>query len=184
MNRTTLTAFVDVLMLLIVALFTMLAMAKSADKKAEEELSASAGQLSVQIVWPADRGSDVDLWVRAPGDQSVGYSAKSGRVFDLVRDDLGDVNDNSGLNFEIAFSRWTPAGEYIVNLFYYRDDGRGPVEVKVIGMLRREGNRQLFMEDVRLERKGQELTVIRFTLDTAGAVLGTNHIPVSLVRAK
>jgi hypothetical protein len=34
-----------------------------------------------------------DLWIQAPGDVPVGYSNKSGGVFNLLRDDLGKAKD-------------------------------------------------------------------------------------------
>ena len=46
---------------------------------------------------PPSMDSDVDLWVQAPGDMPVGYSNKGGAVFNLLRDDLGQQLDLSGL---------------------------------------------------------------------------------------
>jgi hypothetical protein len=34
-----------------------------------------------------------DLWVQAPGDLPIGYSNKSGGVFNILRDDLGKAKD-------------------------------------------------------------------------------------------
>jgi hypothetical protein len=42
--------------------------------------------------------ADVDLWVQAPGDRPVGYSNKSGRIFNLLRDDLGRAQDITDYN--------------------------------------------------------------------------------------
>ena len=49
--------------------------------------------------------ADVDLWVQAPGDISVGYSNKGSAVFNLLRDDLGKRVDVTGLNYETSYSR-------------------------------------------------------------------------------
>ena len=52
--------------------------------------------------WAGDRHGEApsdaalahfDLWVQAPGDVPVGYSNKSGGVFNLLRDDLGKAKD-------------------------------------------------------------------------------------------
>src|SRR5690606_40575934 len=63
------------------------------------------GNIMVEAVWPEDLDVDVDLWVQAPGDTPVGYSNKSGRFFNLLRDDLGQVADATKLNYEVSYSR-------------------------------------------------------------------------------
>ena len=75
----------------------------------------------VEANWPPELDSDVDLWVQAPGDVPVGYSNKGGAVFNLLRDDLGQQLDLSGLNYETAYSRGIVPGEYTVNLHLYRN---------------------------------------------------------------
>ena len=80
------------------------------------EATQPPGNVIVEVRWPDEFDSDVDLWVEAPGDVPVGYSNKGGRIFNLLRDDLGHIGDTTGLNYEIAFSRGTPGGEYTVSL--------------------------------------------------------------------
>ena len=75
----------------------------------------------VEANWPPDLDSDVDLWVQAPGDVPVGYSNKGGAVFNLLRDDLGQQLDLSGLNYESSYSRGIVPGEYTVNVHLYRN---------------------------------------------------------------
>ena len=92
------------------------------------------GNVIVEVRWPDRTDADIDLWVQAPGDDPVGYSNKGGRVFNLLRDDLGHTNDLSALNYEMAFSRGTPAGDYTVNLHLYRNrSGESPIAVEVLG---------------------------------------------------
>src|SRR5688572_5701866 len=81
--------------------------------------------------------ADVDLWVQAPGDVPVGYSNKSGRIFNLLRDDLGRAQDITDYNYEVAYTRRMPGGEYVVNLHMYR--GRSvsyPVGVKIVASVK------------------------------------------------
>ena len=80
----------------------------------------------VEANWPPDMDSDVDLWVQAPGDMPVGYSNKGGAVFNLLRDDLGQQLDLSGLNYESSYSRGIVPGEYTVNLHLYRNRAGHP----------------------------------------------------------
>ena len=131
--------------------------------KAED--SVSPGNVSVEVRWPDSDSSDVDLWVQAPGDRPVGYSAPNGRVFNLLRDDLGTDPDLGNLNMETSFSRGAPDGEYTINLHLYR--GAGPIQVQVAVKVRSVlggYETRLYSEEVRLEHQGQELTVVRFAL--------------------
>jgi hypothetical protein len=69
----------------------------------------------------------------------VGYSNKSGKVFDLLRDDLGMAQDMTDSNHEVAYSRGAPAGEYVVNVHMYRGvNVTYPIPVKVIVMVKRD----------------------------------------------
>ncbi len=140
------------------------------------------GNIVVEVRWPDELDSDVDLWVEAPGDVPVGYSNKGGRVFNLLRDDLGQFGDATRLNYEIAYSRGTPAGDYTVNLHLYRNSaGRLPVSAVVVVSLKHDpasSIRTIATEEVELTRVGQELTVIRFSLDGEGKLIpgSVNHL--------
>jgi hypothetical protein len=138
------------------------------------------GNVVVEIRWPSGLDADVDLWVQAPGDTPVGYSNKGGRIFNLLRDDLGGADDLSGLNYEVAFSRGAPAGEYTVNLHLYRGDaGQLPTPVEVtVGVKSRPETRPapIGRERIALTRVGEEATAIRFTLDASGNLVpGSDH---------
>lgn len=137
------------------------------------------GNVVVELHWPDDMNTDVDLWVQAPGDKPVGYSNRGGRVFNLLRDDLGQVNDSGTLNYEIAFSRGAPAGEYTVNLHLYRNaDYRQTVPAEVVvGIKKRESDPMTVIHraNVELQHTGQEITIARFSLDK-----DSNLVPNSL----
>jgi hypothetical protein len=62
-------------------------------KGSETDGVTAPGNVAVEMQWPDKLDADVDLWVQAPGDAPVGYSNKSGRVFNLLRDDLGKAQD-------------------------------------------------------------------------------------------
>jgi len=137
------------------------------------------GNVVVEVRWGDGLPADVDLWVQAPGDRPVGYVRKSGDVFDLLRDDLGSAHDLTDLNYEFAFSRGAPPGEYTVNLHLF--NGRMvplPVTADVVISIRRPGGNmiEIAKRTVRLVRDRQELTVARFTLDErARLVPGSLH---------
>jgi hypothetical protein len=138
------------------------------------------GNVIVEVRWPDEIDADVDLWVQAPGDIPVGYSNKGGAVFNLLRDDLGSRADVTGLNYETSYSRGILPGEYAVNLHLYRNPSRAyPVPVTVVTSVKQGANdaaHQLLASKVLLAREGEELTVYRFGLSAAGAlVAGSVH---------
>ena len=122
------------------------------------------GNIAVLACWPSGP-IDVDLWLGSPNDKPVGYSRKSGLIWSLLRDDLGDVNDASPINCESAFARITPAGEFVVNIhgFAIPQPVIVHIEVALNGSL-------LVKTDMEIRQK-QERTVIRFTLDGRAMVV-------------
>src|SRR4051794_3763581 len=65
--------------------------------------AAAPGNVIVEMTWPPNIDADVDLWVQAPGDVPVGYSDKSGIIFNLLRDDLGHSGDPNSMNYEVTY---------------------------------------------------------------------------------
>lgn len=150
-------------------------------QKQEERKEVSApGNVIVEARWDDRVDADVDLWVQAPGDVAVGYSNLGGQVFNLLRDDIGFRNDASNLNYENAFSRDIPAGEYAVNLhMYFNRANVWPLKVKVlVSTIKPSGSsrvsRQILVSDVVLRKPGEEQTVFRFTLDDKGELLASS----------
>ncbi len=148
--------------------------------EAKESTVEPPGNVIVEITWPPDLNSDVDLWVRAPGDVPVGYSNKGSKWFNLLRDDLGRDQDPSGINYEVAYSRGIAAGEYVVNLHLYRNLARvAEIPVRVLVSVKRESSvaaRLLVETDAVLRKQGEEITVLRFRLSDEGSLIpGSVH---------
>src|SRR5512134_2230542 len=124
MDEETLTVWLDTALLMLggFVLMTVLMMTvvNPPAKSAEQEGDRAPGNVVIEAQWPDRLDADVDLWVEAPGDTPVGYSNKNGRVFNLLRDDLGMAQDMTDVNYEIAYSRGMPSGEYVVNVHLYR----------------------------------------------------------------
>jgi hypothetical protein len=177
------TVFRDVIMLALagfVAMVLLLLPHLNPPGQAAEEDVRAPGNVIVEIYWPPELDVDVDLWVQAPGDRPVGYSNKSGRYFNLLRDDLGHRGDVTGMNHEVAYSRGIPAGEYTVNVHLYRNPvDVYPIPVTVVTSIKPTpdaSTRRLLVEEVELHQEGQELTVHRFELDEAGNLVpGSVH---------
>ena len=179
MDEETLTAWLDTALLMLggFVLMTILMMTVMNPPARSSEVDGvqAPGNVIVEMQWPDKLNADVDLWMQAPGDVPVGYSNKSGKVFNLLRDDLGRANDMTDYNSEVAYSRGTPAGEYVVNAHMYRGNGvTYPVPVKIVVRLKRDANgptMQLVATTVDLRRENQELTALRFRLDANGALV-------------
>ena len=176
------TVFRDVIMLALVGFVTIVILLLPHLNLPTQATEATEppGNVIVEVRWPDALDADVDLWVEAPGDVPVGYSNEGGRIFNLLRDDLGLTGDATGLNYEVAFSRGAPAGEYTVNLHLYRNNAaRLPIPVTVavsVKMGPASKPQVIATREVELNRLGQELTVVRFSLDGSGhPVPGTVH---------
>jgi hypothetical protein len=142
-------------------------------KEENAEDSRSRGNMRVEVYWPPDINADIDLWSKAPNDNPVGYSNLNGRVFNLVRDDLGTHADLSGVNYEVSFTRGIPPGEYIINLHWYSNSqGAARIPVKILITLKKddganskEAPTKVLTKTVVLTMVGREITVIRFKVD-------------------
>lgn len=172
------TVFRDVILLALcgfVAIVVLLLPHLNPKVQAEERSIEPPGNLMVEIRWPDALDVDVDLWVQAPGDSPVGYSNKGAFYFNLLRDDLGHRADPTDVNYEVAFTRGVPEGEYVANLHLYRNnDNVYPVPVTVVASLRRDDRfivERLVETHVNLTREGQEITAFRFHLDGAGKLV-------------
>ena len=185
------TVFRDVIFLALagfVALVLMLLPHLNPPAKAENEVS-SPGNVIVEIRWPDELNADVDLWVEAPGDVPVGYSNKGGKVFNLLRDDLGHHADATKLNYEMSYSRGVPKGEYTVNIHLYRNLSKQlPMPVEIMVSVKPNPNasaKQILSTSIKLKSVGEELTAFRFALDETGKLrAGSVHNLPKPLRAK
>ena len=175
MNRRIAIVMVDLFAILV---FILLSLPHKPEAKTAEN-APPPGNVIVEIVWSAQANADVDLWVQAPTDRPVGYSNKGGRIFNLLRDDLGANNDITQVNYEVSFSRGIPEGEYTVNLHLYRViNAPLPLAVSVKVSVAREiggDTREIFSQTAFLGHPGEEITVVRFSLDGGG-----NLVPGSI----
>lgn len=136
-----------------------------------DETTPPPGNIIVEARWADGIDVDIDLWILDPSRRAVSYANKNGDFFDLLRDDLGNLRDDTRLNYEFAFSRGTPDGEYIINVHHFRGSGGIDVDIKV--ML--SSGRQVFAGAVRLVYVNQEITVVRFRLKNGVVVAGSIH---------
>ncbi len=145
-----------------------------------EDGTPAPGNVIVELNWPKELDTDVDLWVEAPGDNPVGYSNKGGLIFNLLRDDLGGQSDVTDINYEVSYSRGVPTGEYTVNVHLYRDmSGTLPIPVTLAVSVKpnpQVAAKRILTTKLELQHQGQEITAFRFSLDKDGnLVAGSVH---------
>jgi hypothetical protein len=179
MDEETLTVWLDRALLMlggfILVTVLMLSVVNPPAKSAETAGEQAPGNVIVEAQWADALDADVDLWVAAPGDRPVGYSNKSGTVFNLLRDDLGKAQDITDYNYEVAYSRGMPAGEYVANVHMYRGiDVAYPVDVKLVATVKSDANvtaERLVTTTVQLRRENDQVTAFRFSLDSDGRIV-------------
>jgi len=145
------------------------------------------GNVIVEIRWPEVLDTDVDLWVQGPKDTPVGYSNQGGLIFNLLRDDLGHRDDITKVNYEVAYSRGRPAGEYIVNVHLYRNvSGKMLIPVTVVASLKKtlgSSATPLATTNITLRQENQEITAFRFRLSEKGDLVpGSIHTLPKILR--
>ncbi len=150
-----------------------------ASKKQQDETKEtdrSAGDISVFLFWP-DGDTDLDLWLRSPDGDIVSFNHKSGTTWSLLRDDLGNPNDLTPHNFENAYSRGMPPGEYAVTVHAFRNGETYPVAADAELRIRPDRNKSpvTFNAHVVLDHVGDEATLWRFSIDNSG-----NLVPESI----
>jgi hypothetical protein len=167
-------SFRDMLFLLVFAYLVIGAVALAHIAKKNDDQSKGQtppGNVIVEMFWDKDTDADVDLWVQGPGDVPIGYSNKSGMIFNLVRDDLGKGGDPNSMNYEVSYGRGHWPGEYVVNAMLFRSrDNKYPVPVQIkVSLQNRQGEvHQALQSNVELRFEGQETTAFRFRIDEKG----------------
>lgn len=186
------TLFRDVIMLALAGFVTlvMLIIPHINPVAVAEDSAPSAGNMTVELIWPEKINADMDLWVMAPKGRPVGYSHKSGHIFNLLRDDLGSHSDMTELNYEFAYSRGAPEGEYVVNVHAYRNINKEyPIPVTVVVSLKKpkqKTTKQILMAKREMSFQGEELTVFRFLLNEDAELIkaSVNDVPKKLRNLK
>ena len=183
------TVFRDVILLALVGFVAMviLLLPHITQAKKETEEQRVPGNVVIEAHWPSSMPVDVDLWVQAPKEYPVGYWNKGGPTFNLLRDDLGDQGDATKENYEITYSRGTPAGEYIVNVHMYGPLKSGTVvPVTVVVAVKKKFDivlQQILKTVVSLDHRNQEETAYRFRLTEEGDLVpgSVNTLKRSLI---
>jgi hypothetical protein len=176
------TVFRDVIMLALAGfvMLVLLLLPHINPRATPQDPAPTPGNVMVELRWPDELNADVDLWVQAPGDGPVGYSNQGSAIFNLLRDDLGHINDVTDLNYEMSYSRGVPAGEYTVNLHLYRNLANVyPIPAIVAVSVKNSSSspaEQILSTKLDMAHEDEELTAFRFRLDDEGRLVsGSVH---------
>lgn len=174
-------AVVDLLTALVVVFAAMAVLAIIAATK-ETVAGVRPGGMVIEMRWQNSADADVDLWVRAPGDEAVGYAHMSDAHCNLLRDDLGRQLDPESRNEEMVVCRGIDPGEWIVDTMLYRTyDDQLPIKVNVTV---REGPllTEILDRTIELRSQGQQVTLWRFRIDGQDHLVpeSVNHLPMPL----
>ena len=155
------------------------------------------------LSWPDNDPNDIDTWVRNPAGEVVWFRNREAGLMHLDRDDRGTSNDTivvngkrivNPLNQEVVTLRGIAPGEYVVNAHYYEskeDDSKGtqppdpksgqPVDVTLSVVKVNPRAEVVYYGQQRLDKRGDETTLVRFTVRSDGGVGSINTLPARLV---
>lgn len=183
--------FSDLLFNTLLAFVMLFAIAMIAmNPKAKSGVIDAKAEFIITVTWPDLNPNDVDTWVQDPGGNLVWFRAREGGMMHLDRDDRGVSNDTivingqkvvNPLNQEVVTIRGFAPGEYTVNVHYYETKNGEPVNVNVSVVKVNPRAEVVYYGTVTLQRKGDEATAVRFTVDRDGLVTGVNTLAKTLV---
>jgi hypothetical protein len=183
--------FSDLLFNTLLAFVMLFAIAMVAmNPKAKTGVIDAKAEFIITVTWPDFNPNDIDTWVQDPGGNLVWFRAREGGMMHLDRDDRGVSNDTivingqkvvNPLNQEVVTIRGFAPGEYAVNVHYYDTKNGEPVNVSVSVVKVNPRAEVVFYGSLTLQRKGDEATAVRFTVDREGLVTGVNTLAKTLV---
>tara|TARA_B110000285_G_C15104324_1_gene606988 strand:+ start:474 stop:1118 length:645 start_codon:yes stop_codon:yes gene_type:complete len=151
----------------------------------------------ITMDWAGQSDDDIDMWLRTPNGNIIGFFNKDQDGANLERDDLGLVTDCYQLgdganrtqgciriNREVITLRGLIPGEYQLKFHVYNVSGTvdgNPVEMEIIKI---NPYKIVFTEEFVYEVKKQHISVIRFTIDADGNISELSQVPVEFSRPK
>lgn len=162
-------AWNDLLWSLLACLLVTVLLVSEQRKPVDPDTEKAAGAIAVYVFWPDNIDLDIDTHLQSPDGDHVYYKHPSGKVWNLLRDDMGMINDPGKRNFENAYARAVP-GAYTVNVAVYRGNaGMFPVAVDVeIRIGAGSPAAQVLHRTVTLENVADEQTAFSFAIDDRG----------------
>ena len=152
----------------------------------------------VTLSWPDYDPNDIDTWVRNPAGDVVWFRNREAGLMVLDRDDRGESNNSivvdgrrivTPFRQEVVTVRGVVPGEYVVNAHYYESKEVNtsnpkvgqPVNVTLSVVRVNPRAEVVFQGQHRLAKRGDEATLVRFSIRGDGSVGGINTLPARLV---
>ncbi len=176
-------------LLIFVMLFAVALVAMN--PKAKTGVIDAKAEFIITVTWPELNPNDVDAWVQDPGGNLVWFRAREAGLMHLDRDDRGVAGDSlvvngqqvvNPLNQEVVTIRGFAPGEYTVNLHYYESADGLPVSAQVSVVKVNPRAQVVFYGTSTVGRKGDEVTAVRFSVDSEGGVTDVNTLAKALVQ--
>ena len=148
-------------------------------------------EFMVTVSWPDNNPNDIDTWVLEPGGKTLWFRQRDAGLLHLDRDDRGAKNNSvivngreltSPIRQEIVTLRGIVPGEYVVNAHYYDSKDQQPVDVSVAVVKVNPQAEIIYTGTQQIPRKGDERTLVRFTIDDSGRVLDLSTNPKTIVQ--
>ena len=187
------TSFLDLLFNMLLA-FTALFVLSFCMVNENKDKSKSSVEVKAEYIitmsWPEDMDNDIDLYVEDPIGNLCFFRRREEGLMHLDRDDIGFRNDfvetPSGktkypYNREIITLRGFISGEYCVNAHAFKKNDPRPCQVTVQVDKLNPTVKTILVNSVTLLENGQEKTVMRFRLDSAGGLLSSSTLDRSLI---
>ncbi|AVO47912.1 hypothetical protein C6568_00550 [Melaminivora suipulveris] len=184
--------FYDILFNILIAfvmLFMVALLAINPKAKKAGDIPAKA-EFIITVSWEDNSPDDVDTWVQDPKGDLLWFRQRDVGLMHLDRDDRGAANNtvivngrtiSNPIRQEIATLRGFMPGEYVVNAHYYDSRDGKPVEVSVSVVKVNPRADIVYYGTVQIPAKGDERTLVRFTLDGTGQVTDVNTLPKTIV---
>ncbi len=184
--------FYDMLFNILIAFvfcFIIALLAMNPKAKKEGDIPAKA-EFIITITWPDMNPNDLDTYVQDPAGAVVWFRSREAGLMHLDRDDRGLAGDSikvngrdvvNPINQEVVTIRGFSAGEYTVNVQYYESKNSEAVEATISVVKVNPRAEIVYYGTLRLDRKGDEATAARFTVDPDGSVRDINTLPKQIV---
>lgn len=153
----------------------------------------SPAEFLIVLNWPANFDDDVDIWMRGPNGETVGFRSKEIGIFHLERDDLGFANDkivHQGNEIAVKKNQETIAirgiypGEYIVSVMYYASydlKNKNKIIPVTLDVIKVNPYSIVYTQNRRLTEVGQVINFLSFRIDEHGFVKDMRNTEASAV---
>ena len=153
----------------------------------------SPAEFLIVLNWPSHFDDDVDLWMRGPKGETVGFRSREVGIFHLERDDLGFSNDkviHHGNEIAVKKNQETVAirgiypGEYIISVMYYAayaDKNKNKIIPFTMDVIKVNPYSIAYTQNQKLTEVGQTINVVSFRIDERGFVKDLRRTEASAV---